>query len=117
MFLPLVPTTPFLLLAAWCFARSSERLHRRLTGNRWFGPILLDYSAGRGVARRVKVMALATLWPAIVVACVLAPQWPARALMAVVAAAVTAHILRLPSGTEAALHSGSAGRAPLYSEE
>jgi len=117
MFLPLVPTTPFLLLAAWCFARSSERLHRRLTGNRWFGPILRDYSAGRGVPRRVKAVAVATLWPAIAVACVLAPLWPARALMVAVAAAVTVHILRLPSCTEAARGSRPPGREPRYSEE
>ena len=56
-FLPLLPTTPFLLLAAACFARSSERLHRRLMEHGLFGPILHDWERHRAIRTRVKVLA------------------------------------------------------------
>lgn len=57
LFLPLLPTTPFLLLAAACFSRSSRRMHSWLLGNRIFGPILRDWEERRAIARRVKLLA------------------------------------------------------------
>ena len=60
--LPLVPTTPFLLAAAACFARSSTRFYNLIMYNRFFGHYLRDYNAGRGVPVRVKVTALAFTW-------------------------------------------------------
>ncbi|MBT6146043.1 MAG: YbaN family protein, partial [Gemmatimonadetes bacterium] len=53
--LPLIPTTPFLLLAAWCYARSSERFYRLLLSNRWLGPYIRNYRDGRGMSLRAKV--------------------------------------------------------------
>ncbi len=41
--LPLLPTTPFVLLAAFCFSRSSEKLHRKLLDNKLFGPLIRDW--------------------------------------------------------------------------
>lgn len=56
LFLPLLPTTPFLLLAAACFARSSARLHAWLLAHRAFGPILDDWERRRAIRRRVKLV-------------------------------------------------------------
>lgn len=56
--LPLLPTTPFLLLASFFFVRSSPRLHAWLLGNRLFGPFLRDWNRYRGVSRRVKLTAV-----------------------------------------------------------
>ena len=70
VFLPLLPTTPFLLLAAACFARSSERFYRWLLGNRWFGAYVRNYREGRGVPARVKVFSIALLWVAILLSAV-----------------------------------------------
>jgi uncharacterized membrane protein YbaN (DUF454 family) len=53
-FLPLLPTTPFLLLAAACFVRSSPALHRRLLANRIFGPYLAQWQRDRTVPRDAK---------------------------------------------------------------
>ncbi len=57
LFLPLLPTTPFLLLAGACFARSSKRLHSWLLSHRLFGPILADWQAHGAIRLRVKVVA------------------------------------------------------------
>ena len=56
--LPLVPTTPLILVSAYCFARSSERLHSWLVGHPRFGRYISDFESGRGIPRRVKVLAM-----------------------------------------------------------
>ena len=55
--LPLLPTTPFVLLAAFAAAKGSPRLHAWLTDHRIFGPVIRDWSASRSVARRPKIAA------------------------------------------------------------
>lgn len=62
VFLPLLPTTPFLLLASWCFARGSDRLHRWLLSHRVFGDYLRNFEAGRGIPLKAKVVATVMLW-------------------------------------------------------
>jgi uncharacterized membrane protein YbaN (DUF454 family) len=59
--LPLLPTTPFLLLAAACFARSSERWHQWLLSNPHFGPLIHDWHAHRCISRKAKALALGSM--------------------------------------------------------
>lgn len=95
--LPLLPTTPFLLLAAACFARSSERLHRWLFANRLFGEYLRRYRDGEGMPRWTKVMVLAALWLALGASMlwVVPPRWWWLDLLLVgVGGAVSVHIAR-----------------------
>lgn len=61
IFLPLLPTTPFLLLAAACFARASRRLHGWLLGHALFGPIILEWRCHRAMPWRAKRAALLLL--------------------------------------------------------
>lgn len=58
VFLPLLPTTPFVLLAAACFARSSPRMHGWVLQSKLFGPILQDWEKNKCVSPKVKVLAL-----------------------------------------------------------
>ena len=94
--IPVLPTTPFLLLAAICYGRSSERSYRWLVTNRLFGRYLDDYLQGRGISWKVKVPALILLWGVITLSAVLfVSQWWVRGVLLAVAAGVTVHILML----------------------
>jgi uncharacterized membrane protein YbaN (DUF454 family) len=96
IFIPLLPTTCFLLLAAWCFGKSSPRLHAWMMNNRWFGDYLSDYKAGRGIPRKLKVGSLSMLWVVILasVAFAVSALW-VRTLLIVIAVAVTIHVASL----------------------
>jgi uncharacterized membrane protein YbaN (DUF454 family) len=59
IFVPLMPTTSFLILAAWCFARSSRRAEKWLLDHRVFGPPILAWRQNGAIARRHKIMAVA----------------------------------------------------------
>jgi hypothetical protein len=91
--LPLLPTTPFLLLAAACFARSSQRFHLWLTANRLFGRHLADYQSGRGVPPGLKLASITVLWLALIVSAIALYRltW-LMPLLALVGIAVTVHI-------------------------
>jgi len=62
---PILPTTPFLLLAAACYMRSSKRFYQRLTNNRIFGAYVRNYIEGRGMPIRMKILTIFLLWLAI----------------------------------------------------
>lgn len=61
VFLPLLPTTPFLLLAAACYAKSSDRFYNWLLGNRWFGNYIKNYREGRGISLKAKIYSISLL--------------------------------------------------------
>lgn len=92
---PVLPTTPFLLLAAACYARSSERLHRWLMNNRYLGEPIRDYRDRRAVKLHVKLYALVVLWAGIALSIVASGGFWLTLPLVAIALAVTAHILRL----------------------
>ena len=55
---PGLPGTPLLLVAAWLFSMSNDRLYRWMVTNRWFGQAIADYRAGLGIRRRIKITAV-----------------------------------------------------------
>ena len=97
VFVPLLPTTCFLLVAAWCYARSSPRLYEKLLGARLIGPYLRRYRDDRAIPIHVKIASLVMMWITIGYSIIVVPNWWARAALLAVAAGVTLHLQRLPS--------------------
>ena len=62
IFLPILPTTPFLLLAAACYARSSKKFYYWLITNKWFGAYIKNYQEGKGIPLKVKIFTISLLW-------------------------------------------------------
>jgi len=92
IFTPILPTTPFLLLAAACYLRSSPRFHRWLMNNRIFGSYIRNYTEGRGIPIKVKLFTIALLWATIGLSIWAAANLIVTAVLLVVAVGVTLHI-------------------------
>lgn len=99
--IPLIPTTPFILVAAACYARGSPRMYRWMTTNRYFGKYLKDYREGRGVPLKVKVVSVAFLWAVIgISAAVVTDDIIVRVVLVTVAVLVSVHVLSIRSRSE-----------------
>ena len=97
IFLPVLPTVPFLLLALACFARSSERFYNWLLDHAHIGPIIRPYINGQGMTRASKVKAIALLWASISLSVfyLVEINW-VRSLLLIISCCVTIYLLRLP---------------------
>ncbi|MDC7825639.1 YbaN family protein [Pseudomonas sp. BLCC-B13] len=94
IFVPVLPTTPFLLLAAACFVRSSRRFYLWLVNHKHLGPWIRDYLEGNGIPLKGKVYAIGLMWASIGLSCYLVSMPWARAFMLTSAVLVTLYILR-----------------------
>ncbi len=101
IFLPLMPTVPLLLLAAACFARSSERFHTWLVEHDHLGPLIRDYLKNGAIPVRAKRMAIGMIWISFPASAFLFVQalW-LRVLLIAIAAGVTLYLLKLPTMPE-----------------
>lgn len=97
IFLPVLPTTPFVLLATACFARSSPRIYGWLLRHRLFGPMIDTWQRERAVPRRVKWIALASMACSIGLSLLLMQGQPwLQLLLAVIGLTLSAWLIRLP---------------------
>ena len=94
---PLLPTTPFLLLAAACFARGSQRMHGWLLNNRLFGKFISDYEQGKGIPARAKAIALLMMWSSLLLSMWRYESLTVRLVLLAVGAGVSIYLLRLPT--------------------
>lgn len=67
---PGLPTTAFLLLAAWFYLKSSQKLYQKLVSNKYLGPYILDFQRKKGMTRRTKIQAIGTMWVMITISCI-----------------------------------------------
>lgn len=95
VFLPLLPTTPFLLLTAYCYLKSSEKLYHWLLNHPRLGPYLSSYIHHRAIHRRTRIVALSTLWPTILFSAYLAPLIHVKIALVTIAGLVTWHLMTL----------------------
>jgi uncharacterized protein len=95
--LPGLPTTPFLLLAAACYMRGSERMHRWLINNKWFGSYIKNYHEGKGISARGKIYSITSLWIAIGISILLINVLAIQVTLVIIAIAVSIHLIRVPT--------------------
>ncbi len=93
IFIPVLPTTPLLLLAAALYAKSSRRFYNWLINNRILGRYIKDYREGKGIPLKVKIIAISILWITIGYSAIFAIDilW-VRILLVLIAVGVTIHI-------------------------
>ena len=93
IFLPLLPTTPFLLLAAGCYMRSSDKFYNLLIHNKYLGSYIENYRSGKGIPLKTKIFAIVMLWFTIGLSVVfIIPRLYLKLLLLGIAMAVTYHI-------------------------
>jgi len=94
--LPLLPTTPFLLLAAACYVRSSNTFYNWLVAHPLLSKYILSYLNGEGIPRKAKYYTLFTMWLTMAVSAAVVPLWQVQLLLLCIALMVSTYIWRLP---------------------
>lgn len=96
--LPVLPTTPFLLLAAACFARSSPRFHRWLLDHPSFGPLVREWQEHRSIPYRTKLFAIGLMMSSIAVSLIffVRPAW-LQAVLGALGVMLAVWLYRIPS--------------------
>ena len=95
VFLPVMPTVPFLLVALFCFERSSKKYHDMILNNKYFGKVLKDYYEGRGLTTSVKIKAILFLTCSIAFSFYKVQHLHLKIMLAVIWLGVTIHIILL----------------------
>jgi uncharacterized membrane protein YbaN (DUF454 family) len=91
--IPLLPTTPFLLLTAICYARASQKAYTWLIHNRWFGTYIKNYQDGNGIPLKVKIYTILFLWITIIISIITLRVYLITVLLITIAILVTMHLL------------------------
>ena len=96
IFVPILPTTPFLLISSALYAKSSKKFYNWLINNKIFGKYIKNYREGKGITLKLKIIATALLWITIGCSAIFALDilW-ARVLLVIIAILVTTHIIRI----------------------
>lgn len=100
VFLPLLPATPFLLLASACYVRSSDRMHRWLMEHKHLGMYIRAFRERRGMPMRAKVVTLVLLWASMAYSIYRVDILAVRILLVVIAVGVTVLVLRMKTLVE-----------------
>jgi uncharacterized membrane protein YbaN (DUF454 family) len=96
IFVPLLPTTPFLLLAAFAFANSSERMHQWLLDHNIFGPLIDDWRQYRAISRRAKIVSILSMVAIILISALMSAPTYVVVIQALVLSATATFVLSRP---------------------
>jgi len=97
-FLPVLPTTPLILLAAWCYIRSSKKFYNWLISNERFGKTIEDFHTGRGITKNTKIRAIIMMWLMITIsAYYFITSTPLIVFLYLIAVSVTFYLYRQPT--------------------
>jgi uncharacterized membrane protein YbaN (DUF454 family) len=91
--LPVLPTTPFVLLAAACFSASSSKFHNWLLKNPFFGPFIENYHTKQGIKLSMKIFTIAFLWTGLMISMIFVQTTWMYVVLGIVGVCVTAHLL------------------------
>lgn len=94
--LPVLPTTPFILLAAWCFAKGSPRCHQWLRSNRYFGQMVQDWERQKGLRRRYRRRAVAMMLVTFSISLIVVPKIWLKIMLVGILVSVLIYLYRLP---------------------
>ncbi len=98
IFVPILPTTPFLLLSAACYLKGSERMHKWLINNRVFGTYIKNYKEGKGMSARAKIFTLSLLWISVIPSALFVVSLAVvQVILIAVCVGVTIHLVRIPT--------------------
>jgi len=95
LFLPVLPTTPFLLLTSICYLRSSQRLYQWLMTRRVIGTYIYNYMTYKAVLKSTKVFSIIFLWITLIVSMILIGHWHVRIILILVGIGVSIHLMML----------------------
>lgn len=98
--LPLLPTTPFILLSAWCFSQSSKRFHNWLKQHKYFGPIIENWQSDKGIPKKSRNRAIIFMWCGMGLSIFLVSKFWATLSLICIGICVTIYLLRLPLRNE-----------------
>ncbi len=100
IFLPLLPTTPLVLLAAWCFSKSSERFHTWLINHKFFGPIVSDWQSNDGIPRKSRNRSIIFMWLGMAISILMVGRFWATVGLVCIGICVSIYLLRMPLRSE-----------------
>ncbi len=93
--LPILPTTPFLLLSSYCFVRSSKKANRWLLNHKVFGSYLRNYIEDKAIKKAVRTKAIILLWFSIIISVILIGKINVGVIIVMIASLVTYHLMKL----------------------
>lgn len=91
---PLLPTTPLIMLGAFCYVKSSDKLYQKLIRNKWLGRYIQDFREKNGITRKNKIISLSMMWISICATIIIVDvRFLIDAILIIVAVSVSAYIL------------------------
>jgi len=97
IFMPGLPTTPFVILAAICFSKCNPKLYEWLRGTKFFGPYIEHYRTKQGIAKRMKIISIVVVWLSLSISMLILRTTWAFIMLPIIGICVSVHIMLIRS--------------------